>query len=223
MVAQRQEQEHTQEKREMLGTHALRERGWTPALISRFLGESDATCTNPFYASSPPMRLYSLTRVESAEADPLFSAALVAACRRVEAGKVSAMKKAATLVEEARTMRIRVKRLDDDEVLRAAIDAYNDRQAERSWARGYGGWESASADSGPDFLARITVNYIRHNLTTYDTHLERVAGRTGVHQAVHVIRERLYDAITEAYPHHGAECRRQLERRQQEQEQERRP
>ncbi len=215
MVGQRQED--TQEKPEMLGTHALRERGWTPALIARFLGDADATRPNPFYASSPPMRLYSLARVEDVEADPAFMAAQVGACRRVEAGKAAAIKKAAKLVEEARTTRIRVKRLDDGEVLMAAIDAYNERQSERSWERGYGGWEEARPDSEPDFLARITVNYIRHNLTTYDTHLERVAGRTGVHQAVDVIRERLYDAITEAYPHHGAECRRQLERRRQEQ------
>ena len=63
------------------------------------------------------------------------------------------------------------------------------------------------------FLERITVNYVRHRLTSYDRNLERVAGQIGVALAITAIRKRIYAAIAETYPHLAPECERQLARR----------
>ena len=71
---------------------------------------------------------------------------------------------------------------------------------ENAWRHG-AIWEPATEQSDPAFLERITVNYIRHQLTSYDTHLEQAAGQIGVHQAGKVIRRRIYDAIARGeYP-----------------------
>ena len=68
-------------------------------------------------------------------------------------------------------------------------------------------------DRDPVFLDRITVNYIRHELTQYDGALVEVAGQTGIQQAVDAIRARVYEAIADAYPMLADECTRQLERK----------
>ena len=65
-----------------------------------------------------------------------------------------------------------------------------------------------------EFLERITVNFIRHNLTAYDRALEEVAGRVGIASAVQskdLLSHRR--AIGESYPALADECSRQLMRR----------
>ena len=41
----------------------LKARGWTEALITRFLPQADMVRTNPYYASAPEMRLYAWLHV----------------------------------------------------------------------------------------------------------------------------------------------------------------
>jgi len=65
----------------------------------------------------------------------------------------------------------------------------------------------AKADS--DFLNRIEVNYIRHNLTEYDRELEEMAGKIGVKEAVIKIKNRILDSIAEKYPELKGECVKQ--------------
>jgi hypothetical protein len=67
--------------------------------------------------------------------------------------------------------------------------------------------------SDPDFLERITINSIRHHLTSYDTHLEQVVGQIGARQAGKMIRRRIYDEIAKAYPEYAEECQRQMQAR----------
>jgi hypothetical protein len=43
--------------------------------------------------------------------------------------------------------------------------------------------------SDPAFLERITVNFIRHELTEYDESLQEVAGRMGVDEAMALMRK----------------------------------
>jgi hypothetical protein len=58
------------------------------------------------------------------------------------------------------------------------------------------------------------VNFVRHNLTAYDHSLAATAGKIGVHAAVAILRQRVYQAITAAYPDLADECQRQLAERQ---------
>ena len=204
----------------MHGLPALRERGWTPTLVARFLGAPDALRPNPVYKSAAPSRLYDAARVEAAEALPEFAVARAAPAKRSVSASLSAQLKAARLVQQARETPIVVRKIGDlVELMRLAIASYNDHQAERemrAWERGqewYDMGETATERSDPAFLERITVNYIRHTLTTYDRHLESVAGKVGVREAVAVMRDRVYGAVADTYPQYRAECNRQLERR----------
>jgi len=65
----------------------------------------------------------------------------------------------------------------------------------------------------PEFLDRITVNHLRHELSSYEAELAALFGKTGRAEATAVIRKRVYRAIADAYPELAAECGRQLTRR----------
>ena len=90
-------------------------------------------------------------------------------------------------------------------VRRLAVDAYNDRLIDTEHFEA----EPASEMSDPAFLERITVNFVRHELTAYDQELEAVAGRVGVQDAVQAIRRKVFAAIAAAYPALAHECDRQ--------------
>jgi hypothetical protein len=103
-------------------------------------------------------------------------------------------------------MRVDVVLMPLRDVQRLAIDSYNE------WHADAGGFASHKSESA--FLNRISVNFIRHELTEYDHDLEDVAGKTGVSQAVDSIRLNVYGAMGIAYPFYAVECRRQCFARQ---------
>lgn len=47
---------------ELIGSTALRERGWSPAMIRDLLGDADQTRPNPYSRKAAPMRLWSTQR-----------------------------------------------------------------------------------------------------------------------------------------------------------------
>lgn len=64
-------------------------------------------------------------------------------------------------------------------------------------------------DADPRILRRVTVNYIRHELTTYDALLDLYARSPNPTAARAAIRRSTYHAIVRAYPTLAPECRRQ--------------
>src|SRR2546429_7280232 len=103
------------EEATMLTTSALKERGWTLALIKKFLGEPDDTRENPHYRSAAPMRLYTIDRVEVIEKTPDFQEAHIKAIARSKHGKEVAERKANELIEQARCLPILVDVLQLDQ------------------------------------------------------------------------------------------------------------
>lgn len=190
------------EKIKMLSMAGLRERGWTASMITSLLGEPDALKKNPHYAKAAPMRCYIEERVVSAETTPDFAAAKAKAVSRSNGAKKAADTKRDDLLKRVQEMRVSVKTKSLVHVRAQAIRAYND-------------WNDdvVSSDAEPVFLERLSVNYIRHNLTTYDAALEEVAGRVGIEDAVKEIRRKIYGAIAERYPELGEECSRQMAKR----------
>jgi hypothetical protein len=187
----------------------LKERGWTEALIKKFLGEPDVLKTNPRYKSAAPMRLYNTDRVEECEQSQDWQEAATRAQSRSKRGKEVAQRRAAELLKAIETLPITVQRLPLDTLLMEAIEAYNNFHSILLIERGHD-YEPASKQSDPAFLERITVNYIRHHLTEYDSHLEEVAGRVGVREAIDAIRDRVYAEIAKQYPEYTEECQRQI-------------
>ncbi|WP_155832229.1 hypothetical protein [Gordonia alkanivorans] len=76
--------------------------------------------------------------------------------------------------------------------------------------------DPASAAADPLFIARISVNYLRHETTRYDRSrdsLQRLTTSSAVRTQVgEVIKGRTLAAIAAAYPHLAAEARRQAQR-----------
>jgi hypothetical protein len=191
------------EKPQMISIAGLKARGWTQALIT-LLGEPDVVRRNSHYAKSAPMRLYDTARVASFEVSSEFLAAKAKAARRQCGAKTAVETKRAALMQQVLEMQVSVETRPEHWVRRAAIKAYN----EWHWDE-----DGAAEDAPAEFLERITVNFIRHNLTAYDRALEEVAGRVGIASAVQAIRARIYSAIGESCPALADECSRQLMRR----------
>ncbi|HEX9229629.1 MAG TPA: hypothetical protein VF885_23780 [Arthrobacter sp.] len=64
------------------GNLAQRHRAWTPAAITKFLGAPDKLITNPAFRSAGKMRLYLISRVETAEATQEWEAWVATNARR---------------------------------------------------------------------------------------------------------------------------------------------
>lgn len=179
-------------------------RGWTRTLVRRFLGEPDQRVPKRGF-----IHLYDVRRVLDTEKLPEFQEAKEKAARRSQTGKQVAQRKAFALLQQVEAMQITVRQIGG--VQDAAIDSYNAWKEVTAWDdRGeYRDWKPATPDSEKRFLQRITINFIRHELTEYDTRLEEVAAQTGAIQARGRIRVRVLDAIAEAYPDLATECQAQ--------------
>lgn len=192
----------------MLGTMQLRERGWTKSLITRFLGEPDKVVSNSHHRSGPKIKLWSLERVEQAEKLATFQAQREKAAKRSAAAAAAASSRRTQLLESITKMVVKVEPLESSTRLERAIEHYNDAQLFTDYSR------RADKDSDPEFLQRIQVNFIRHRLTSYDEELDKVAGQLGAPDARNAIRDKIYDAIAEAYPELEEECERQRDSRE---------
>ncbi len=194
-----------------LNKKQLIERGWSLKLIARFLGKPDDVHRLGRYCEE---HLYFLPRVERLEkADEYVEVQAKTRLRR-QRGKESARRQAAERLEQARTIIIRVRRLSDDELLEAAVEHFNFNRRGH-WRRCdddyiYDEFTPADKSSDSAFLDRITVNYVRHELTSYDGKLRAQKGKIGGGDAVPIIRRRVFEEIICAYPKLEDECFRQM-------------
>jgi hypothetical protein len=148
------------------------------------------------------------------EASELWQAARRKAGKRQSAAARAVETKQAAMQRRLERLKIDVERLDREAVTDRAIRSWNAWKTDMLLERGHD-FDPASRNSRPEFLERITVNYIRHHLTHYDEHLDDVRGRVGVGLAWADISAKVFAAIAEAYPWLAEECKRQAERREQ--------
>lgn len=184
----------------------LKARGWTDALVRRFLGEPDRRAPSRYARSAPPVRLYRLARVEVAEGTDEFRHAQAAAAERQRRARRAAARAAEDLARIAATARVDLPALSLAALQARAIDHYNRRGPRED---DDGRWMPASTTSDPVFLARITVNYVRHQRTTYDRDLDSFWAKQGVRGASQVLRRRVYQHIAARWPALAEECARQ--------------
>lgn len=196
-----------------LMTPGLRARGWTDGLIRRFLPEPCATRPNFYSRSGPPIRLYDLARVEAVEASPEWQAAVAALAGRKAGAARGVESKRAALRAWVEALAVEVPKIPPDELVLIACDHYNARaqdRADRAGDYGYDhDWRPASRRSSPAFLARIAVNFLRHEGTDYEQDLGRLFGRVGKAEGYVLLKRKVLAAIARAYPHLAAECDRQ--------------
>lgn len=189
-----------------LTLNRLKDRGWTPSMITKLLGEPDQTRKNPHYKKAAPMKLYSVERIERAETTSSYSALKRLATKRSIVSSKTADKKRQELLREISRITIRVTPMADDDLAKAAVASYNSRSRRQN--------EVATVHSESFFLERIKVNYARHNLTIYDKQLQALFARIGRDEGLKLIRKKVYAAIAAEWPNLAAECRRQMIRRQ---------
>ena len=203
-----------------------RDREWTDAAIKKFLGEPDSYAENP-RSWHAMICLYDADRVHAVEGTDEFAAWLKKSrARRASARKAATTKREKTLaVVKSRLSKVRLHKhahgLEPETLRERAVEHYNDYQDERAtWYDHY--FDPVDLTGASDgFYERIEVNYLRHEGTRYDSELTRYIGKTGVADAVDVVREHVYGLIAEEYPHLAGECARQLADRRTREEQRR--
>jgi hypothetical protein len=170
-------------------------------MVDKLLGVPDGTAPNPRFRRAAPVRLYSLERVEAAEATEAYARLFEVGRARGKAAQRAAEARKATLLEAIAGMEVSVEKVRGVERLAiASYEAFRETVVEK--------------DAPRSFLDRITVNFIRHNLTRYDVLLWQAAGKPGAEQAREAIRRRIFDAIGPGYPRYAEECDRQRLRKE---------
>lgn len=192
-------------QRERLNLTDLKARGWTKSMVRKLLGAPEKSVRNPF--GGPDINYWPLSRVAEIEKTPEFTKLLEAARKRSTKAKQVADARRQALLNRVEAMPISVMKILPQELLLNALASYNAIQVER------GASNFASADSSPEFLDRIQLNYVRHELTRYDYHLAAVAGGIGVEEARDLIRDRVLEAIERVYPFLGNTIREYRERK----------
>lgn len=176
---------------------AVKERGWTDWLIRQFLPSPDQTRRNPCYRNAAPMKLYAVDRVVAAEATSEFMEH--PAHKRRQSAQRAVETKRQQLSAHLDTIEIQVPVVDN--LVDCACQSYNDHNWRSEWA--------ATPDSERSFLDRICVNYLRHRMTSYEYHLDTIAGRVGVADGYIEVKSKVLNAIADAYPNLAGECSRQ--------------
>jgi len=184
-------------------TTLLERPGWTRTLLKRLLGEPDQR--KKVYGRTTPICLYQLDRVVAAEQSGPFLEAQVAIEKRREASTKAVKTKTERLMTAIEAMPLSVDVVSNKQLLSAAISSYNARNPYSD--------SPAHPKADQAFLDRICVNFIRHELTHYDHALEAMAGKTGINEAIALLRRRIYTAIAQAYPALADECSNQLQAR----------
>lgn len=201
-----------------------RDREWTDAAIKKFLGEPDSYAENPRSRHSM-ICLYDADRVHVVEGTDEFAAWLKKSrARRASARKAVTTKREKTLaVVKDRLGKVRLHKhargLKPDTLRERAVQHYNDYQDVRAALYDHYFDPVGVTGTSDEFYERIEVNFLRHEGTRYDHELERYIGKTGVADAVDMVREHVYGLIAAEYPHLVGECERQLADRRAQEEQ----
>lgn len=189
----------------------LKERDWTETLIKKYL-KDETIYEFPGKYRCQPQKCYLKSVVEKIEELETFKQDLE-----------KAQKRSARMLEVAETKReknikdlknhlqsIKIKDLDDQKLIKQTM------QAKKNWysyTEQYE-YESVSADSvDKDTLERWIVNYIRHNLTSYDKYLEKVIkGKIGSAEMYSILKKDILYKIAEKYPKYKQACQKQIEK-----------
>ncbi|UCM87279.1 hypothetical protein [Streptomyces marincola] len=180
---------------------ALRARGWTPGLVRAFLGGPDlATPTGLFLAS----------RVLDAERRPDFVAARALGRRRADVLRRARAGRRERALAAIREAGLDLPALSPAELAERAVVHRNLREAQRAVASfGYRPRAASAAGARPGELARWQVEYLRHVLAGHGALLEALPPGACRAEGRRLLTERIFEAITAAYPALEPECRRQ--------------
>lgn len=194
-------------KEKMITMSTVLSMGWTKSMIAALLPEPKLV-DNPHYRKAAPMRLYKEQDVLAAMESDAYKQAAEKASKR----KLSAQKATKTKTEnlaksmEAFIESVSVEVIGDGRLVKETIEAKND------WYCYTGQYDMITSKSkvDSDTLNRWVVNYIRHNLVSYDYGLYRMKGKTGKNALYAQYKNAILEKIAAAYPKYADECRMQM-------------
>lgn len=195
---------------EYISLSGLKKRGWTNKAISKFLGDSpDRTAPNPHYRSAAPMRLYLRAKALELENRDDFKKWIeeikLKSKSRKESSKKAVITKTNKLIEYISHVEVKVPRYDLLKLYHLACEHYNELHCFR------GNFKTANKNADISFLNRISVNFLRHELTSYEEELYNIFGKVGIREAHESLFKKIMSAISESYPSLNTECEKQKE------------
>jgi len=155
---------------------------------------------------------WTIDQIERAQSKPDFQADYEKTQRRKASAKAGSEKRAETVLEWARTVPIHVAKIGHERLRSSAIASWGNRRRMMEED------EILQTEISDEMAQRLQVNYLRHRKTMYDDLLDKREGEVGVIEARRIIRRRVYEAITNAYPILKEECQRQLASREAEEQ-----
>ena len=186
----------------ILQSNLLQREGWSKTVLQKLNVEPDLVKRNPMRRSQN-MYLFKISKIEEIEKTPEFLNLKDIVQKRKTAARKAVETKTKNIVNQVQSFPVHVERIEN--VVDEAIESYNDWN---SWKEDFEGFVSKK-NSSKEFLDRITVNFIRHELTSYDEDLDKIHGKVGVRKAYGIEREKIFEEIAKVYPEFKEECNRQ--------------
>jgi hypothetical protein len=180
-------------------------RKWSDRLIKKYMPVPDEIRNNPHYGRASEMKLYKISRVELIEKNEQFLIDFQKTILRRKSSLKMVETKKDNLLIEISELPISVEFIQRNELVPLVIDDYNDRNYYKDYL--------TLRDLDQSTLERLTVNYIRHQLTSYDQCLGLIFSRVGKKEGYRLLKERIYKCISESYPELTGECALQLRRK----------
>lgn len=186
-------------------TDLISVRKWTNRLIKKYMPVPDEIRNNPHYGRASEMKLYKISRVESIEKNEQFLIDFQKTIlRRKSSAKMVETKKDNLLIQISE-FPISVEIIPRYELVPLVIDDYNNRNYYKDYL--------TLRDLDQSTLERLTVNYIRHQLTEYEYHLYTIGDQVGKKEGARLLKEITNNCIGESYPDLTRECALQLRRK----------
>jgi hypothetical protein len=186
-------------------TDLISVRKWTDRLIKKYMPVPDEIRNNPHYGRASEMKLYKISRVESIEKNEQFLIDFQKTILRRKSSLKMVETKKDNLLIQISELPISVEIIPRYELIPLVIDAYNDRNYYKDYL--------TLRDFDQSTLERLTVNYIRHQLTSYDYYLKLIVSKVGKKEGYRLLIERIYNCISESYPELTRECALQLRKK----------
>lgn len=218
-------------KSQMITQSTILAMGWTKTMIKNLLPEPTER-PNPHYKCAASMKLWEQDKVLEVMETEDFKKAAKSAVKTKEKRLKEKM------VEIANSFEIRI--IPDDELIEKVLKhneeriknnlwqsmLYYERKVDRYIYDEYESYDDVCQEyedacyeyenftlrtPNEETLMRWVVNYIRHNLISYDSTLFDNKGKVGKDEAYPIFKKAVLDRIEATYPKYAAECKRQAE------------
>ena len=191
----------TLDVKKLFSVTELRARGWIEATIRKLASKLDDIRPNPIDKCAAPMKFYLAARMKLIELCKTWIAWKTWSALRKQSAVAAASAREEELQGYVGLIESAGAKLTAEELAARAISHFNDFVADTEKHKAFVG-------SALEFLNRISVNYLGHQMAAFEEHLHKMESMAGVDEVPLDLRE-IYDAIGRTYPHLRDECRKQ--------------